>query len=102
MISRIKIMGNIDISEKRRPQDGRIKMTMKNKHFDLRVSALPTSHGQSMVMRVLDSSAQLADLSQVGMRFRLAGGSTPASGAHSTSCGRGPVSCSRSSPSSPS
>src|SRR6202041_413382 len=38
----------------RRPQDGRIKMTLKNRHFDLRVSALPTSHGQSMVMRVLD------------------------------------------------
>jgi type IV pilus assembly protein PilB len=54
LISRIKIMGNIDISEKRRPQDGRIKMTTKNKHFDLRVSALPTNHGQSLVMRVLD------------------------------------------------
>jgi len=54
MISRLKIMGNIDISEKRRPQDGRIKMTTKNKHFDLRVSALPTNHGQSMVMRILD------------------------------------------------
>jgi type IV pilus assembly protein PilB len=54
MISRLKIMGNIDISEKRRPQDGRIKMTTKNKHFDLRVSALPTNHGQSIVMRVLD------------------------------------------------
>ncbi len=54
MISRLKIMGSIDISEKRRPQDGRIKMTTKNKHFDLRVSALPTNHGQSIVMRVLD------------------------------------------------
>ena len=54
MISRLKIMGNMDISEKRRPQDGRIKMTLKNRHFDLRVSVLPTSHGQSMVMRVLD------------------------------------------------
>src|SRR5262249_8534361 len=39
MVSRLKIMGNIDISEKRRPQDGRIKMTTKNKHFDLRVTA---------------------------------------------------------------
>jgi type IV pilus assembly protein PilB len=54
MISRLKIMGSMDISEKRRPQDGRIKMTLKNRHFDLRVSVLPTSHGQSMVMRVLD------------------------------------------------
>jgi type IV pilus assembly protein PilB len=54
LISRIKIMGSIDISEKRRPQDGRIKMTTKGKHFDLRVSVLPTNHGQSLVMRILD------------------------------------------------
>jgi len=54
MLSRIKIMGSIDISEKRRPQDGRVKMTVKGKHFDLRVSMLPTVHGQSAVMRILD------------------------------------------------
>jgi type IV pilus assembly protein PilB len=54
MVSRIKIMGSIDISEKRRPQDGRIKLTLAGKHFDLRVSILPTSHGQSVVMRILD------------------------------------------------
>jgi type IV pilus assembly protein PilB len=54
LVSRIKIMGSIDISEKRRPQDGRIKMTVSGKHFDLRVSILPTSHGQSVVMRILD------------------------------------------------
>jgi type IV pilus assembly protein PilB len=54
LLSRIKIMGNIDISEKRRPQDGRIKMAIKSKHYDLRVSALPTNHGQSVVMRILD------------------------------------------------
>ena len=48
MVSRLKIMGSIDISEKRRPQDGRIKMTVKGKHFDLRVSILPTVHGQSV------------------------------------------------------
>jgi type IV pilus assembly protein PilB len=54
LLSRLKIMGNIDISEKRRPQDGRIKMTVHNKHFDLRVSMLPTVHGQSVVMRILD------------------------------------------------
>ncbi len=56
MISRIKIMSNIDISEKRRPQDGRIKMNSGGKHFDLRVSMLPTVHGQSAVMRILDRS----------------------------------------------
>ena len=54
MLSRLKIMGQIDISEKRRPQDGRIKMTVQGKHFDLRVSLLPTVHGQSCVMRILD------------------------------------------------
>ena len=45
---------SIDIAEKRRPQDGRIKMTVQGKHFDLRVSMLPTIHGQSVVMRILD------------------------------------------------
>ncbi|MFO0823521.1 MAG: GspE/PulE family protein [Gemmataceae bacterium] len=54
LLSRLKIMGNIDISEKRRPQDGRIKMTVHGKHFDLRVSLLPSVHGQSAVMRILD------------------------------------------------
>ncbi len=54
LLSRFKIMGQIDIAEKRRPQDGRIKMTVQGKHFDLRVSMLPTVHGQSCVMRILD------------------------------------------------
>ncbi len=56
MLARIKVMGNIDISEKRRPQDGRIKMAVQGKHFDLRVSMLPSVHGQSAVMRILDRS----------------------------------------------
>ena len=54
MLSRIKIMGRIDIAEKRRPQDGRIKMNLNGKHYDLRVSILPTNNGQSCVMRILD------------------------------------------------
>src|SRR5438067_2723010 len=54
MLSRIKIMASIDISEKRRPQDGRIKMSIQGQHYDLRVSVLPTVHGQSAVMRILD------------------------------------------------
>jgi type IV pilus assembly protein PilB len=66
MISRIKIMGSIDISEKRRPQDGRIKMTSKGKHFDLRVSVLPTSHGQSVVMRILDRSSIQVNIKDLG------------------------------------
>jgi type IV pilus assembly protein PilB len=54
LLSRIKIMANMDISEKRRPQDGRIKTSVAGKHYDMRVNALPTVHGQSIVMRVLD------------------------------------------------
>src|SRR3954451_539496 len=54
ILSRIKIMGSIDIAEKRRPQDGRIKLNLQGKHFDLRVSFLPTTNGQSCVMRILD------------------------------------------------
>lgn len=54
MISRIKVMGGIDIAEKRRPQDGRVKTRIGGKEFDLRVSILPTNHGQAMVMRILD------------------------------------------------
>lgn len=57
MISRLKIMSKIDISEKRRAQDGRIKTSIQGKHFDLRVSVLPTIHGQSIVMRVLDRAS---------------------------------------------
>jgi type IV pilus assembly protein PilB len=54
IVSRFKIMGNIDISEKRRAQDGRIKTRVGGKDFDLRVSILPTVHGQGIVMRILD------------------------------------------------
>ena len=54
VLTRIKIMARMDISEKRRPQDGRIKTRMGAKEFDLRVSILPTNHGQAVVMRILD------------------------------------------------
>ncbi len=54
IVSRIKIMGSIDIAEKRRPQDGRIKININGRDIDLRVSILPTNHGQSVVMRILD------------------------------------------------
>src|SRR3954447_19382685 len=54
IVSRLKIMGQIDIAEKRRPQDGRIKAHVSGKDIDLRVSIIPTSHGQSVVMRILD------------------------------------------------
>jgi len=54
ILSRLKIMAGIDIAEKRRPQDGRIKMNLGGKHYDLRLSLLPTTNGQSAVMRILD------------------------------------------------
>lgn len=54
LLSRFKIMASMDISEKRRCQDGRIKTRMGNKEFDLRVSIIPTNHGQAIVMRILD------------------------------------------------
>ncbi len=63
IVSRIKIMGSIDIAEKRRPQDGRVKIFTAGKDIDLRVSILPTSHGQSVVMRILDR-----DNIKVGLR----------------------------------
>ena len=66
LLSRIKIMGSIDISEKRRPQDGRIKMNVGGKHFDLRVSVLPTVHGQSVVMRILDRANIQVNIRDLG------------------------------------
>ncbi|MSR31501.1 MAG: type II/IV secretion system protein [Gemmataceae bacterium] len=54
ILSRIKIMASVDISEKRRPQDGRIKTNIAGKDYDLRLSILPSVHGQSAVMRILD------------------------------------------------
>ncbi|MFL5241409.1 MAG: GspE/PulE family protein [Gemmataceae bacterium] len=66
LLSRIKIMGSIDISEKRRPQDGRIKMTLAGKHYDLRVSMLPSNHGQSAVMRILDRGSIQVNIRDLG------------------------------------
>jgi type IV pilus assembly protein PilB len=66
MLSRLKIMGSIDIAEKRRPQDGRIKMTIGGKHYDLRVSLLPTNMGQSCVMRILDRTSIQVSIKDLG------------------------------------
>jgi type IV pilus assembly protein PilB len=67
VISRVKILAKIDIAERRRPQDGRIKVTVGDKDLDLRVSVLPTNHGQSIVMRVLDKANIKVGLKQLGM-----------------------------------
>jgi type IV pilus assembly protein PilB len=66
ILSRLKIMGSIDISEKRRPQDGRIKLNLQGKHYDLRVSMLPTTHGQSCVMRILDRGNIMVSIKDLG------------------------------------
>ncbi len=66
IMSRIKIMGSIDIAEKRRPQDGRIKMAVQGRHFDLRVSLLPTQHGQACVMRILDRGNIQVNIRELG------------------------------------
>jgi type IV pilus assembly protein PilB len=67
IISRIKILSKIDIAERRRPQDGRIKITVGDKELDLRVSIIPTNHGQSAVMRLLDKDNIKIGVRQLGL-----------------------------------
>ena len=67
IISRVKIMANLNIAERRVPQDGRIAITVAGRPVDLRVSCLPTAHGESVVMRILDQSATSLDLENVGL-----------------------------------
>jgi type IV pilus assembly protein PilB len=67
ILSRIKILGQMDIAERRRPQDGRIKITAGGKTLDLRVSVLPTNHGQSVVMRLLDPDNIKIGVRQLGL-----------------------------------
>jgi type IV pilus assembly protein PilB len=66
ILSRIKILSKLDIAERRRPQDGRIKVTVGEKELDLRVSVLPTNHGQSVVMRLLDKDNIKVGVKQLG------------------------------------
>ena len=70
IIARIKILSKIDISEKRRPTDGRIKITVGDKQLDLRVSIIPTNHGQSCVMRLLDKDNIKVGVRQLGLSER--------------------------------
>jgi type IV pilus assembly protein PilB len=67
ILSRVKILAKIDIAERRRPQDGRIKITVGDKELDLRVSVLPTNHGQSVVMRLLDKDNIRVGIRQLGL-----------------------------------
>ena len=97
VISRIKVMANLNISEKRLPQDGRITINLAGRQVDLRVATLPTAFGESVVLRVLDRSsgqprAGIARLSQICPRLRI--GSHPAPQRHfrgapgPTGCGK--------------
>ncbi len=70
LVSRVKIMAKMDIAEKRIPQDGRIEIKIGDKNIDLRVSTLPTSYGERVVMRLLDKSSVLLSLETVGMGQR--------------------------------
>lgn len=67
VISRLKIISNLDISERRLPQDGRISMMIDGRPIDLRISSLPTQFGESVVLRVLDRSAVKLELDKLGM-----------------------------------
>lgn len=66
ILSRVKIMAELNIAEKRLPQDGRIRIKLAGKDIDIRVSMLPTSHGESCVMRLLDRSKVLQNLDTIG------------------------------------
>jgi type IV pilus assembly protein PilB len=68
IVSRIKIMAELDISERRLPQDGRIKIKIAGRTIDLRVSVLPTIFGEKVVMRILDPMALMVDMTKLGFR----------------------------------
>ena len=66
VISRVKILANLDIAERRLPQDGRIRLRVQGKEIDLRVSTVPTMHGESVVMRILDKGGVALDFGKLG------------------------------------
>jgi len=68
IVSRIKVMANLDIAERRLPQDGRIELTVAANPIDLRISVLPTMYGESVVMRVLDRSNVELEIDRIGLR----------------------------------
>src|SRR5437763_976233 len=78
LLSRLKIMSNLDIAERRLPQDGRMRVKVAGRDFDLRVSFLPTCHGEKCVLRILDKANLSASMDKIGMepdtyrRFRAA------------------------------
>ena len=67
LVSRLKIMSKLDIAEKRLPQDGRIQLKIAGRHVDVRVSTIPTHHGERVVLRLLDKKSAPLDLAKLGM-----------------------------------
>jgi len=67
VVSRIKIMGDLDIAEKRIPQDGRVGLTVEKRPVDVRIVSMPSVHGEGIVMRLLDKGQKLLDLDTLGM-----------------------------------
>ena len=67
LVTRLKVMAQLNIGETRKPQDGRIRLSIGGSEIDLRCSTIPTVHGEAMVMRLLDKSAMMIGISQLGM-----------------------------------
>ena len=67
ILSRLKVMGSMDIAERRLPQDGRASVKLGDSDVDIRISSVPTSHGERVVMRLLDKSARMYDLAEIGL-----------------------------------
>src|SRR5439155_15023172 len=67
IVSRIKIMSKLNIAERRTPQDGRVRLAVRGQEIDLRVSTLPSLHGENVVLRVLDRSAVTFDFAELGL-----------------------------------
>lgn len=67
IVARYKILANLKIDESRMPQDGRISLQLPDKSLDLRVSTLPTVHGEKIVMRIVDKSKKIPTLDQLGI-----------------------------------
>src|SRR6185369_7119168 len=67
VVSRLKVLANLDIAEKRQPQDGRLMAEIRGRRVDMRISTLPTTHGEKIVIRIIDQLRAQVDLHELGM-----------------------------------
>ena len=67
VVSRVKIMAELDIAERRLPQDGRVGLTVDGRHVDLRIVTLPSAKGEAVIMRILDKESVVMDFDKLGM-----------------------------------